>query len=76
MVSTLWLIPLCVVVVAGWPLFAWTRRLKAELVAFRESVRALGELRPAYVLVEDEITAIRRNLENPSKIKPKTLKLT
>jgi hypothetical protein len=53
------------VVVAGWPLFAWTRRLQAELVAFRESVRALGELRPAYVLVEDEITAIRRNLENP-----------
>lgn len=64
MVSALWLIPLCVVAAAVLPLFAWTRRLNSELVAFRESLRALGELRPAYVLVEDEAAAFRRNLEN------------
>jgi hypothetical protein len=64
MVSPLWLIPVVVLAVSTWPLLAATRRLAAELDAFRQAVAGLAELRPALSVVQKDVWRARRALEN------------
>lgn len=64
MVSPLWLIPLAVLVAALWPMLIATRRVVDEVTAMRDSLHALGEIRPALAVVEEEARARRRALEN------------